>query len=152
MNAPDKNINQHPDFNKSDAAIDPNALQGKFGSATAAVTPACDEVDGKAEHSEIDGDICSVEDREIDRLERQKIHHVPQTPTIKTIAQGSAQKRRSGKGLPERQHPFTPDPQDQPNANTKAEQPKQGSGVLQNTEGCAGVVHQLQGEQVWQHW
>lgn len=26
MNAPDKNINQHPDFNKSDAAIDPNAL------------------------------------------------------------------------------------------------------------------------------
>ena len=26
MNAPDKNINQHPDFNKSDATIDPNAL------------------------------------------------------------------------------------------------------------------------------
>ena len=26
MNAPDKNINQQPDFNKSDASIDPNAL------------------------------------------------------------------------------------------------------------------------------
>jgi len=26
MNAPDKNINQQPDFNKSDATIDPNAL------------------------------------------------------------------------------------------------------------------------------
>ena len=27
MNAPDKNLNQHPNFNKSDASIDPKALQ-----------------------------------------------------------------------------------------------------------------------------
>ena len=71
-------------------------------------------------------------------------------PTIKTIAQGAAQKRRRGEGLPERQDPFTPDPQDQPNAHPQAEQAKQGSGILQNTEGRAGVVHQLQGDQMRQ--
>ena len=73
-----------------------------------------------------------------------------QTPTVDPIAHGSTQKRCCGEGLPERQHPFMPDPEDQPDAHPQAEQPKQGSGALQNTEGRAGVVHQLQREQMWQ--
>ena len=60
----------------------------------AGVTSAGPQIDGEAEHSAIDGDIRPVEDREVDRFERQKIDHITQAPAIETVAQGPAKERR----------------------------------------------------------
>ena len=115
-----------------------------FGGITVCRTAVEPEIKNEAEQRQIDGDIRTVEDREINRDECQKINHIPQSPAVDSIAEGAPKQEGERQGLPERNDPVTTDPDRHADTDRKAENTEKIGESGEETEGGSGVVNQLQ--------